>query len=104
MELNALRIDETNGHRPLPAGVESEFPSPDVEETAVDESVEAGPVAEGPAVEVPPLAAVPTDDLGELPAVLESLLFAVGQPVTLARLVEALNGPGRPEVLRALEA
>jgi segregation and condensation protein B len=41
--------------------------------------------------------------LGRLPAVLESLLFAAGAPVPLARLVDALDGPGRAEVLRALE-
>ena len=43
------------------------------------------------------------DDLGRLPAVLESLLFAAAAPVPLARLVEALDGPSRAEVLRALE-
>jgi segregation and condensation protein B len=43
-------------------------------------------------------------DLGRLPAVLESLLFAAGAPVPIARLVDALDGPGRAEVLAALEA
>jgi segregation and condensation protein B len=41
--------------------------------------------------------------LGRLPAVLESMLFAAGAPVPLGRLVEALDGPGRGEVVRALE-
>jgi segregation and condensation protein B len=41
--------------------------------------------------------------VGRLPAVLESLLFAAGAPVLLGRLVAALDGPGRGEVLRALE-
>jgi len=45
----------------------------------------------------------PASRLGTLPAVLESLLFASGVPVPLGRLVEALEGPGRAEVLHALE-
>ena len=45
----------------------------------------------------------PADDLGRLPALLESLLFAAGAPVPVARLADALDGPGRAEVLRALE-
>jgi segregation and condensation protein B len=43
------------------------------------------------------------EDLGRLPALLESLLFAAAAPVPVARLVEALDGPGRAEVVRALE-
>ena len=43
------------------------------------------------------------DDLGRLPALVESLLFAAGAPIPLGRLVEALDGPGRAEVLAALE-
>ena len=46
----------------------------------------------------------PEERLGRLPAVLESLLLAAGQPVPIARLVEALGGPGRAEVQKALEA
>jgi segregation and condensation protein B len=42
-------------------------------------------------------------DVGRLEAVLESLLFAAGAPVPLARLVEALAGPGRAEVLAGLK-
>ena len=41
--------------------------------------------------------------LGRLAAVLESLLFAAGSPVPIGRLVDALDGPGRAEVLGALE-
>lgn len=41
--------------------------------------------------------------VGRLAAVLESLLFAAGAPVPLGRLVDALDGPSRSEVLRALE-
>ena len=43
-------------------------------------------------------------ELGRLPGVLESLLFAAGAPVPVARLVEALEGPSRAEVVTALEA
>jgi segregation and condensation protein B len=42
-------------------------------------------------------------ELGRLPALVESLLFAAAAPVTLGRLVEALDGPTRAEVLRAIE-
>jgi segregation and condensation protein B len=43
-------------------------------------------------------------DAGRLATVVESLLFAAGAPVPIARLVEALDGPSRAEVLAALEA
>jgi segregation and condensation protein B len=43
-------------------------------------------------------------ELGQLPAVIESLLFAAGAPVPVARLVEALEGPSRSEVVQALDA
>jgi segregation and condensation protein B len=46
----------------------------------------------------------PAEDLGRLPAILESLLFAAAAPVPVARLVEALDGPSRAEVVQALEA
>ena len=42
-------------------------------------------------------------DLGRLPALIESLLFAAGAPVPLARLVDALAGPERREVTAALK-
>jgi len=48
-------------------------------------------------------AATPAGDLGRLPALVESLLFAAGRPVPISQLVEALDGPSRAEVLRALE-
>lgn len=44
------------------------------------------------------------ESLDGLAAILESLLFAAGEPVPLARLMEALDGPGRAEVLRVLES
>jgi len=43
------------------------------------------------------------EDVGRLPSLVESLLFAAAAPVPVARLVEALAGPGRAEVVRALE-
>jgi segregation and condensation protein B len=43
-------------------------------------------------------------DHARLAAVLESLLLAAGAPVTLGKLVEALHGPDRREVLAALDA
>jgi segregation and condensation protein B len=48
-------------------------------------------------------AARPGEDASRLAGVVEGLLFAAGNPVPLARLVEALDGPGRAEVLAALE-
>jgi len=42
-------------------------------------------------------------DLGRLPALIESLLFAAGGPVPLGRLVDALAGPERREVTAALK-
>jgi segregation and condensation protein B len=44
----------------------------------------------------------PARELGRLPALIESLLFAAGAPVPLARLVDALGGPERREVSAAL--
>lgn len=44
------------------------------------------------------------EDVSQLAAVVESMLFAAGAPVPLARLVEALDGPGRGEVTAALDA
>ena len=46
----------------------------------------------------------PQEDLGRLPALIESLLFAAAAPVPVARLAEALGERSRAEVLRALEA
>ena len=60
----------------------------------IHSDVENGNGAHAPAVE---------EDVGRLAALLESLLFAAAAPVPIARLVEALEGPGRAEVLRALE-
>ncbi len=57
-----------------------------------------GHATEGAAAEVP------RAEVGQLAAVLESLLFAAGAPVPVSRLVEALGGPSRAEVVEALEA
>jgi len=45
----------------------------------------------------------PQGGLSRLAGVIESLLFAAGVPVPVARLMEALDGPGRAEVQAALE-
>jgi segregation and condensation protein B len=61
------------------------------------------PLAAGPPPAPRTTRRAATGDMARLEAVLESLLFAAGTPVPLARLVEALEGPGRGEVLTALE-
>ena len=43
------------------------------------------------------------EDVERLASLVESLLFAAAAPVPVARLVEALEGPGRAEIVRALE-
>jgi segregation and condensation protein B len=43
------------------------------------------------------------EDVGRLPALVESLLFAAAAPVLVGRLVEALAGPSRAEVLHVLD-
>ncbi len=44
------------------------------------------------------------EDLGRLPALIESLLFAAGAPVPVGKLVDALGGPDRREVTAAITA
>jgi segregation and condensation protein B len=76
METEPLRIVEPNGHH--------------------NGHGESAPIDEvGP----PPA----EQELGALPAVIESLLFAAGAPVPVARLVDALDGPSRAEVVAALD-
>jgi segregation and condensation protein B len=80
--------------------------STDMDRLAIDSAPETangnGNGHEGhPADEAAELA--PGEDLGRLPALLESLLFAAATPVPVARLIEALDGPGRAEIGRALE-
>lgn len=43
-------------------------------------------------------------DTAALVPLIEGLLFAAGAPVTVARLAEALAGPTRSEILRAIQA
>ncbi len=66
----------------------------EMERFAIDSAPESGNGAHAPGVD---------DDLGRLTAILESLLFAAAAPVPVAALVEALDGPGRAEVGRALQ-
>jgi segregation and condensation protein B len=72
-----------------------------LDEGGRDEAAFDTSLAAVPADETPPTSHVATD---RLEALVESLLFAAGAPVPIARLVEALGGPGRAEVLEALEA
>ena len=68
------------------------------------ERIESGGVngnGAGPAGDTAPAA---REHLGRLPAIIESLLLAAGAPVPLGQLVDALDGPGRAEVLAVLEA
>jgi segregation and condensation protein B len=51
----------------------------------------------------PEIARSAHEDVERLGALIESLLFAAAAPVPITRLVEALDGPGRAEVARALE-
>jgi len=50
----------------------------------------------------PRASAAADDDAAQLESVLESLLLAAGQPVPLAKIVDALDGPDRGEVAAAL--
>jgi segregation and condensation protein B len=50
-----------------------------------------------------PDARADADDAARLAPILEGLLFAAGAPVPVARLVEALDGPDRKQVMRALD-
>src|SRR6185436_6406867 len=50
-----------------------------------------------------PDAAAADDDVARLVPLVEGLLFAAGVPVPVARLVEALDGPDRRQVLRAMQ-
>ncbi len=90
MQTEALGIDETNmsGHGPHDDG-------PTITNGNGHRHVGLGP---GPTDEVP------GETMDGLPAALESMLFAAGQPVPVARLVQALDGPSRAEVVQALDA
>src|SRR5262245_47827925 len=43
------------------------------------------------------------EDIARLVPLIEGLLFAAGAPVPVARLVDALDGPERRQVVRALD-
>jgi len=85
MDIEPLEIGNGNGHA---NGVAHEEPGLE-EQLGAGESQDSRDARE---------------DVGRLAAVVESLLFAAGAPVPIARLVEALDRPGRAEVLAALEA
>ena len=97
-------------------GVLVDAPMPD----DVSQDASHGEAAVGGAISVPPADATedaaPTEDIpagtaeqpdqdaeaARLAAVVESMLLASGAPVPLARLTDALDGPGRSEVVAAL--
>jgi segregation and condensation protein B len=58
---------------------------------------------DGPDDAPEPDARAEADDAARLAPILEGLLFAAGAPVPVARLVEALDGPDRKQVMRALD-
>jgi segregation and condensation protein B len=91
METDALAVDS------VAHGEDAFTPGPLEDPTAAAASTNvegAGAPADVPAA----------DATGGLAAVLESMLFAAGAPVPVARLVQALDGPSRAEVVEALDA
>ena len=62
-----------------------------------------GPLADEPTPE-PETPGSEPEAIGRLAAIVESMLLASGAPVPLARLVEALDGPERREVIAALRS
>ena len=67
--------------------------APDDERTAAEEASNAAARA----------AVADAEDVARLVPLIEGLVFAAGAPVPVARLVEALDGPERRQVVRALE-
>ncbi len=64
-------------------------------------ATEVDPIAD----DVEPLAGdVPAETDERLIGILESVLFACGEPITLARLSEVIAGPSKPELRAALTA
>ncbi len=65
----------------------------------------AGAIAHDDDVDVEPIADFPTAEVDErLVGILESVLFACGEPITLGRLMDVIAGPTRAEVRAALAA
>ena len=73
------------------------------DEPAVQAMLDMEPTTAAAETAVPEESPVDAEDDTRLVPVLEGLLFAAGQPVPVARLVEALDGPDRRQVLRALQ-
>jgi segregation and condensation protein B len=79
-----------------------DLPGPD--EPAVEAMLDMEPLLAAPADDGAPAGGpAEAEDDARLVPVLEGLLFAAGSPVAVARLVEALDGPDRKQVLRALD-
>ncbi|HXJ37480.1 MAG TPA: SMC-Scp complex subunit ScpB [Candidatus Eisenbacteria bacterium] len=76
-----------------------------IESDDVDEQDGTEVVASEDEPEVPTerRAADAAADVARLVPLLEGILFAAGEPVSITRLVDALDGPDRREVVRALD-
>jgi segregation and condensation protein B len=94
-ETDAVATGETIAEPTVEAMLEMESPA------VTDDDVAGDEMAHDDAPERD--ARAETDDAARLAPILEGLLFAAGAPVAVARLVEALDGPDRKQVMRALE-
>ena len=90
-ETEAVVVDDGVVEPTVEAMLEMESPAVAGDEMADDDAPERDARADA-------------DDAARLAPILEGLLFAAGAPVPVARLVEALDGPDRKQVMRALDA
>ncbi len=76
-----------------------------IESDDVDEQdgAEVGASEDEPEVPTERRAADAAADVARLVPLLEGILFAAGEPVSIARLVDALDGPDRRDIVRALD-
>jgi segregation and condensation protein B len=90
-----ILMDEDDVAPPRPEGTPHE----------PDRDAESGAAGTGEADESATARAAVADaeDVARLVPLVEGLVFAAGAPVPVARLVEALDGPERRQVMRALE-
>jgi len=96
-ETGAVATDEGIVEPTVEAMLEMESP------VVADDDVAGGGPEEEPDDAPEPDARAETEDATRLAPVLEGLLFAAAAPVPVARLVEALDGPDRKQVMRALD-
>jgi segregation and condensation protein B len=98
-ETEAVAADETIVEPTVEAMLEMESPAVVVEDVAGDDMADEKAPDDAPERD----ASAETEDAARLAPILEGLLFAAGAPVPVARLVEALDGPDRKQVMRALD-